>query len=285
MKQISVFTKVFVGAAILTVLFLSIASYAGSKAVAQDPELISNIEKRYNVTIRMGGISSNSAMNYAENTDTWNFAPPTEALSIKNISGNFHFKVGTGKEVVIKATGQLDKKKAPRLLDVALEGGTLKIQEPEDAVRKLEVYIEVPSTFKQELEVATVSGDTNIEGLSLEQLTIKSVSGDSNLNRVSIQKASFKTVSGEIEAEQSDLKELEGNSVSGDLKLANLNPLNLKFKTVSGDVKLKITKGETAIYTLRSVSGKVENKVGSAGVGKSSFNVDIRTTSGDIEVE
>lgn len=285
MKQISVFTKVFVGAAILTVLFLSIASYAGNKALAQDPDLISNIEKRYNVTIRMGGISSNSAMDYAESSDTWNFAPPTQVLNIKNVSGNFHFKVGTGKEIVIKATGHLDKKKAPRLLDVAMEGDTLKIQQPDDAVRKLEVFIEVPSTFKQALEVATVSGTTNIEGLSLEKLTLQSVSGDSNLNRVSAKTVSFKTVSGAIEAEESDLKEVEGNSVSGDLKLGNLNPLSLKFKSVSGDVKLKIAKGETATYTLHSLSGKVENKVGSAGVGKSSFNVDVKTTSGDIEVE
>ncbi|NUN06007.1 MAG: DUF4097 family beta strand repeat protein [Bdellovibrio sp.] len=285
MKQISVFAKVFVGAAILTVLFLSIASYAGGKALEQDPNLISNIEKRYNVTIRLGGMSSSTPDSLSATSDTWNFAPPTKVLSIKNVAGNFHLKVGTSKEVLITAKGNLDKKKASRLLDVVAAGDTLTIQEPDDAVQKLEVYIEVPSSFQQELNVTTVKGDTNIEGLNLEKLVVASVSGDTNLNRVDAKVTDLKTVSGEVEAEQVNLQQIEGSSVSGDLKVSNNKPMTVKFKSVSGDVKLQIAQGEKAFYNLHSLSGKVENKLGSAGAGKSAFTVDIKTTSGDIEIE
>nr|WP_295902563.1 DUF4097 family beta strand repeat-containing protein [uncultured Bdellovibrio sp.] len=283
----NLFTKFFIAFSVWTVGFLSLATYAGGKAFATDPDLVSKLESKYNVSIRMGGMSKGYSVGpaeYGETKDAWTFAPPAKKVVFKSFSGNISIKKSADSEIKISATGKLDKKMAPRLLEVETTGNELKIKEPEDnAVKDLEVHIEVPASFNKDLEVLTVSGNVTLENLNLQEAELKTVSGEMTLNQIVAQELDIKTVSGDFKAEAASITKFEGKTVSGDLEMSNGIPANIDFTSVSGDVKMKIAKNDKTHFSLKSVSGDINNSHGSAKDGN--YNVKVSTTSGNIEIE
>ncbi|WP_413612700.1 DUF4097 family beta strand repeat-containing protein [Bdellovibrio sp. HCB-110] len=283
----SLFTKFFIAFAVWTVGFLGLAAYAGEKAFQNDPQLISKIEDKFNVSIRMGGMSKGYGVGPAahdKTQDTWNFAPPAKKVTFKSFSGNFSIKKSAGNEIKISATGKLDKNVAPRLLETEVNNDELTVREPENnAVKDLEVQIEIPASFTSTVDVLTVSGDVTAENLNVQDLDLKTVSGEMTLNQVTAKNLAVKTVSGDFKAEASSITRLEGKSVSGDLEITNTTPSNIDFTSVSGDVKMKLAKADKTHFSLKSVSGDIHNRHGSDKGGE--FKVTISTTSGDIEIE
>ncbi|MEK2646976.1 DUF4097 family beta strand repeat-containing protein [Bdellovibrio sp. BCCA] len=282
----NLFTKFFIAFSVWTVAFLSLATYAGGKAFETDPHLVSKLEDKMNVSIRVGGVSKrfHSDSEMVNTQDTWNFAPPAEKMKIKLFTGNVSIKKSSGSEIKITATGDIDKSRAPRLLEAETTGNELKISEPEgDVVKKLDVHIEVPASFAQELDVVTVSGNVTVENLNVDELELKTVSGDIALNQVSANKIEMKSVSGNLNAEGASIKKIEGKSVSGNLAFANSLPADIDLTSVSGDVKMKLVKNDKTQFALKSVSGDIKNAHGSNKNGN--YNVKVSTTSGDIEIE
>ncbi|WII72512.1 DUF4097 family beta strand repeat-containing protein [Bdellovibrio sp. 22V] len=283
MKSFSVFSKVFIGAVVWTVVFLGIAGYASQEAYKADPALITKLEEKYNVSVHIGGISKrDTSKEVAE--DIWNLAPPASKFSIKTFNGDVRIKKTMNKEVVIKATGRLDVNKAPRLLAVTETADVLEIRQPDDnAVTKLEVTIEIPDSFSKELRFESASGELTLENLKLDSLIVKTVSGEVTGRQIDVKDVDAVTVSGDIKIESSTLSKVVGKSVSGDIEVSNTAPANVSFSSVSGDVKLKMAKADDVHFSLQSTSGEIHNAFGSANNGK--FDVTVKTTSGDIEIE
>lgn len=284
----STFSKVFLGSFISSVVFLSLAAFAGGKALEADPQLPEKISAKFsdNVAVKVGGFST--GMPHSKKTvsteDSWVLSVPSEKLSLKLISADVAIKSSSVKEIKIYAVGKLDKNKADRLLEVESNANELLIAEPKDgAVEDLEIKIEIPVDFNKRLNFASVSGDLTSENLSLDIFNLSTVSGDIALSQMKSNEFKVEMVSGDLKAMSSSFKKIEGASVSGDLEISNLEKANIDISTVSGDVKLHLSAGNSVQYKLKSMSGEIENRFGSDKNAENS--VSISSTSGDIKIE
>lgn len=284
MKSLSVFSKLFFLLALSTVGFLSLATYATEKAQTENPQLLKKLEDKYNMRIHMGGLTKKNGPQDRKTSDTWHIPTPAKSIVVKLVSGNVSIKKSNVKELTISASGILDKEKSPRLLETDPDKETVTIKEPSDnAVEDLNVQIEIPASFNQDLIFKAVSGNINLENLNFNSLELHNVSGEFNLNNVTAKNLAVITVSGSINAEGSSLENLKGKSVSGNVKIASSQPMNVDFKSVSGDVTMKLNPTQDTHFSLHSVSGKIENQFGSKPNAK--HEVVISTTSGDIKIE
>ncbi|MNJ98510.1 hypothetical protein D3C87_162760 [compost metagenome] len=284
MKSSNLFPRVFIALSVLTIVFLSAAGYSFEKAHNSDPQLVQRLEERYNIRMGMGGVSKSMGKEGERAQDTWTEALPTDKITITTISGKVEIKTSPAKEIQISAKGKLDTSLAPRLLDVSASGGGLSIRQPDnDAVTNLEVEVLIPESYAKDLDIQSVSSDLSLRGLTLNTLDIKAVSGDAKLKNMTAQTVDFKTVSGDIEAENSTFTKVSGKTVSGDFDLATDRSSNMDINSTSGDVKLKIADGKNTQFTLKSMSGKIENIHNDIKSGE--FKISISTISGDIEVE
>ncbi|KYG68626.1 hypothetical protein AZI87_05160 [Bdellovibrio bacteriovorus] len=283
MKSLGLFGKFFIAFTIWTVACLSLATYAGSKAYEQDPTLLSKIEDNYNVRIHVGGISKADA-GWEETKDTWNFAPPVKKVSFKSINATVSFKKGIGENIIVSATGRLDKSKAPRLLKTEVQADEIIIQQPEDeATSELDVRIEVPPSLAKNIDIVTVNGNVVMENTLTDELAIKTVAGDVILKQIQTQSIALHSVSADIKAEDISAQKVTGKSVSGDLEVSTLTPAEVAFTSISGDVKIKMAPSDKLRFSLKSVSGEIHNSHGSNKNGN--IGVSVSTTSGDIEIE
>ncbi len=265
MKEMSTFTKLFSGAVIWTICFFGIAAYSSQKAKEQDPEIMKKVEANLsekfkgNVQFSVGGSSGEDSI------ETFTTPLPKSAIQIKSVSGDFAIQYGSGKEIVVKATGTLDKSKAEKLLIIDQNDETLSISEPEDAVNNLAVEIYLPLQFQNEIEIKVVSGDIEVKGLTLSGLAIKTVSGD-------------------IKAHEVKAKTIDVKTISGDISIDNKGPVDVNAATISGDIALTLPSTvENTNFRLKSISGDIQNA--RVSTGKALFSVDMKTTSGDIKVQ
>lgn len=285
MKSMNVFSKVFVLATLWTVVFMGLAGYAGGKAFQQDPDLVQKVSQKYNVSIHMGGMSKKyGSSSYVDTKNSWTFPATATQITMKSLSGNFSIKRSSGTEIVVTATGGLDKSIAPELLEAKQDGTTLTLQEPDhDASRHLEVYIEIPASMTSTYEATTVSGDFTMENIQAKELTLKTVSGDMTLNQVTADALTITSVSADLKGTNSDIKKVTGKSVSGDIEFSSQKPAGFDVTTVSGDIELTLAKSEDTKFSLQTTSGKIENAHGSKKTG--TLEVKAYTTSGDIEIK
>lgn len=158
----------------------------------------------------------------------------------------------------------------------------------------LDVY--VPKSFTGSMSLGTVSGDAEIEGLTLDRLDSHSVSGDLKVSSVNASEIKLSTTSGNGKLGDSSGK-LEFNSVSGDLD-GELNQLKggVKISTVSGEAKLKIPQNSDFSVDFNSVSGsfKSDFTIGTKGsqdkrnfkgtFGSGTHSINFNSTSGDFEI-
>lgn len=175
--------------------------------------------------------------------------------------------------------------------------------------RKVIVYL--PKEYSKNLVIESASGDIELGSLSLAQLDISTASGDVLVRGAS--KLKVKTASGNVTA--NDINELDVKTISGDIELANIKNVKchttsgeiniheidgyLDISTVSGDVDIKnvnltnnssisTVSGEVDVSLVNSVYINTSTKSGDIDVYKndrfSEIQLDIQTTSGDIEV-
>lgn len=285
MKSVNIFSKVFVLATLWTVVFLGLAGYAGNKTLEQDPEIVQKIADKKNIVIHIGGMSKKyGSKSYVDTKKSWTFPATATQITLKSIGGNFSVKKTNGTEIVVTATGGLDSNRGPELLDTNQDGTTLTLKEPEnEAVRGLEVNIEIPATLISTFDIHTVSGDMTFENTQLKDFAVKSVSGDLNWNNVTAENLTFSTVSSDLKILDSNVKTVKGKTVSGDVEFNNNKPANLDVTSVSGDVKMKLAKSQDTNFNLKTTSGEIENAHASNKSG--TVAVTILTTSGDIEIQ
>lgn len=290
MKSLSLFSRFFIAFLIWTVGFLSLATYAGGKVFEHDPQFAQKLKDRFNIVINTSrgdqfvGISlSGDSSQYKNFEDSWSFAGPKEKLMVATKDGRISIrKSATAKEVLVRAQGRLDLKESPHLLKTEVTESTLTLSEA-NGVKDLDIQIEVPEKFHEDLDLITVSGDINVENLSVSLLDLKTVSGDVSLANVTADKAYFKSVSGDATSTSTSFKRFDGKTVSGDLDLVNLQDAPMDFYSVSGNVTLKLNESKNRHFVVKSASGNIENKHASNKNGD--VEVSVTTTSGDIEIE
>lgn len=137
----------------------------------------------------------------------------------------------------------------------------------------LEIY--VPNTFNGNYNVATASGEIEINNLEGIDFNITSNSGDIDIENIKGKTLALATSSGEIELDGLNFSdEVNLTSSSGDIDMDNLNSPILKTGTSSGNIKIGNFLGDS---TITSNSGDII-----LDFKKTSGNIDIATSSGNI---
>ncbi|MNS51204.1 hypothetical protein D3C72_838720 [compost metagenome] len=261
------FSKLFVGTVIFTLGALSISGYAAKKAYEADPDILHKIgsqaEKR-GFQVHFGSFDSRPHEAYERTEGTWNFKSPSE-LSVTTVSGDVTIEGISGDEVLVTASGELDRSQADQLVTAVFEGKGLSLREPDNnAVKDLKLKIQVPSTFKGPLKITTVSGNLIVERVESSKLTIVSVSGD-------------------VLAKDVSIPEISVGSVNGEVRVENLIGGNIHVTSVSGDVLLRIVDGDKSNINPSTISGDVQSRYAMGQHGK--YLIEVNTTSGDIVIE
>lgn len=259
MKSFNLFSKVFVGTAILTIGFLSLASYSSKKAIAADPELLNRLQSKYNITISGFGITPSHIVT----KDSWNFSGPIKKIKLATVDGDLRVTTADGNDLSIEVEGRLpkDAEKDERLLKIKTEDGEIRISDGR-GVTKLRMLIKVPK--------------------DVESFSLGTVSGDVSMRNILVKEFEFNSVSGDLQAENVHFLKTTGVTVSGDMNLSNAEPGTVKFQSVSGDVMLKLASAQQSKFTLKTISGEIKNSRPST---EGSLEVSVNTTSGDIDIE
>jgi lia operon protein LiaG len=161
-----------------------------------------------------------------------------------------------------------------RSLKVELEEPTFQVGV---MVVNLELVIELPEKEYENIELRTVSGDFQINGIRAVNLTTEVNSGDILLDGVILTSSyTSKVTSGDIHLEQVQGRTFGLTSVSGDMTFKALESETLTAETVSGDITIWDVPGD---IILESSSGDItiENM-------EVQGNMDIEVLSGDVEV-
>ena len=164
---------------------------------------------------------------------------------------------------------------------------------------KLTVYL--PRVAYAQIDVHTVSGGIQIDGLEFGKMNLEATSGGIRLNEVSVDAGSLraKTVSGgiqiaELTAGEMDLETTSGGirltdvtaneghlsakAVSGGIRLENVDAGSLELRTVSGGIRGTLRSGK--VFEASSVSGSVKVPESTPGAG----SCRAATTSGGISI-
>lgn len=289
MRTYNLFTRFFVAVVFTTITSLAVAGFSAKKAYEADPELLAKLENKYNVQINVTGmgVSVTDTNSRAKTQDQWELSIPAKKLIIKSYSGDIAIRSSNDNKIRVMASGKLDTAKSEKLLEITESADVVTLNEPENAVKDLEVRIELPSTFTHDLEILSVSGDVTAENLKISLADVKTVSGEITLNQLNVTKLSIETVSGDVETHESSFKTINGKSVSGEIEIENKDAAEMNLKSVSGDVKLKLPKAAPFSFNLNTLSGDIKNLrsniTDSSKAAK--LNINISTTSGDIVIE
>lgn len=129
--------------------------------------------------------------------------------------------------------------------------------------------IEIPSQFINDIEVDSVSGDVDIDGIN---------------STVLYDEISIETVSGNVRLFHLNVIELELESVSGDNELTNVTISNdLSIDNVSGDTKILVATSHPRFKVKKeSVSGKYNDERSNTGEGI--VKVSFESVSGNLTI-
>jgi|GEM_PF-4343877 len=282
------FSKFLVGAIVWSLVFLSLGLYSAEKAYQADPEIVTKLGHVYGLTFvddKGHHLFHSSAFEATQEdtTDSWTFPATQKQIHIQTVNADVSIKTISGTEVQIKAEGRLNKKLAPRLLQIESADQELHLRQPtDDATSDLHVQIGLPSVFQNSVTVKSVSGDIGLEQVQVTDLDLKTVSGDISLKQVQAKTLKTKTVSGSIFDKDSSIKELSGTTVSGNIEVGQLIAGDLDLHAISGNVTLQLAQAGDSQFNLRSVSGTVHNRHPNEDQGH--HHIDIKTTNGNIEI-
>ena len=146
----------------------------------------------------------------------------------------------------------------------------------------INLYVKIPKNYSGDLEIKTVSGDSEIKGIKIDKLKLESVSGDIYINNLENNYAEYKSVSGDIEIINSK-RTNKIKTISGDIEMINQEiENNLDINTVSGDIDLNLFENSNINLDFSSTSGDLRNSFGEIYGGEN--KIFVKTTSGDLRI-
>lgn len=223
-----------------------------------------------------------------------------EGIEINWGSGKINIEAYDGENTVISESNVENEKDRLRW---RVEDGVLKIHHIAAGYRygfsripKKDLTVKIPfgtAVGLKELSTDSTSADVVISGITAsEKIKLNTVSGGTNLKGVSTAKLEIDTVSGDVTAE-GEFSELKGDSVSGNISITSESPLKkLRCDSTSGDVTLSLPESGGFALKTDTVSGDINCEFLTAsskkdrrvyGDGSGDFKID--TVSGDITVK
>lgn len=164
--------------------------------------------------------------------------------------------------------------------------------------------IEVQGTEGEQLEVATVSGDIDVDATARrtdlatvsgdldarvrgEGLEVESVSGDVAIHGDGVRRIEAESVSGDIDIQTGRIDAVGGSTVSGDFGLSAelAGRARVRIEALSGDVSLRLLGAPSARLKASSFSGSIRSPVGTVEKSEYGPGSSLETTIGDGEAE
>ncbi|MGE3759279.1 MAG: DUF4097 family beta strand repeat-containing protein, partial [Pseudobdellovibrionaceae bacterium] len=216
MAHSNLVVKIFFGAVLWTIGFMTLASFASHKAIQEDPQILHKISKAIGLEIS----DSNIGFHFNDGSFTpakgdWEFPVPEEMIEIKTVAADILISASGADKVIITATGELDSSESEALLETSMNNGVLEIKQDEENSRNVAIHIQVPTSYSKKLDVKSVSGDLKLQGVALGMLEIKSISGDIQADSVRANEVQIKSVSGDINMQNLQLGPIEISTISG----------------------------------------------------------------------
>lgn len=148
---------------------------------------------------------------------------------------------------------------------IGVEGDTLYVETAFDPTEYYDrqvdwfVLVTVPTeTALSDLELETLSGNVEIQGVSCDTAQLSSVSGKIKMKDIDAKQLDLKTTSDKIDVEEVCAENLEAETISGDLDISGtLGELNTK--TVTG--RTRISGSISAECMIESTSGNISLSV------------------------
>ena len=150
-----------------------------------------------------------------------------------------------------------------------------------------------------EANVASVSGDVELEAPASGAIAVKTVSGSIQLHS-SAGEVSVESVSGDATALLGNFSRAKLETISGSIKLVGALTAGggIQAQTISGDVRIDLAGAPAGSYDLRTLSGDISNCFGAKAVrpqygpgaratfreGDGTAHVDVETKSGDVHL-
>ena len=152
-------------------------------------------------------------------------------------------------------------------LRIAVKDGCLTVEQPQYGIslnimecRWLQVCVRVPSQWKGDIALSTLSGLLSARKLCAKSLSLETVSGDLHAVRICAADASLKTVGGDMRGEQLTAESLNVRSVSGEQTYNMACAFEkVDVTAVSGNVIITAPV-EAMDVSLRSISGRVRTE-------------------------
>lgn len=144
--------------------------------------------------------------------------------------------------------------------------------------------ISLDSNIKaNKIETSTISGDISVNSFISENIKIKTTSGDINVDNIDSKVLAVSTISGQISL-GNITGELSLKTTSGDITVSKLLILdNSEISSLSGEIRVKMDNKNNCNIDTDSMSG--DEDVNTNKYGNSKYELKIKTTSGDIEVD
>lgn len=235
---------------IFSLFFFGVSAYSISKVTADDPEVLTKIEtalvEHYKIDEIQFSLPQYLSLQYNHFQDNWKFDPSTKKIKLITTASNIEVLETKEVEILVKADGYIDPKKAERLLETTFTKNELKIKEWNDHTTKdVHIQIYLPTSFTKSLEINTATGTIEIEKNFLEKIKLSSVSGNVKIKQNSVSTIEIETISGNLTIEfakqhvpyQFKINTLSGeitNSIKENVKSGRL----ISIKTVSGNVEI-----------------------------------------------
>lgn len=187
------------------------------------------------------------------------------------------------------------------LIGISIWRTKLDIYIPEDSIEVLKADTissdtSVNNLKVDEFDLGTVSGDFKGESLFANELKLGLTSGDVNLKDYT-GNIDVKTISGDVVLEDGSQNDnIEVVTVSGDVYVEQEDSSNMNIRTTSGDIEINLSEDAQFYLKATTVSGDIETrfpiKIISSGrrelegiVGSDEKEITVSTTSGDIAVD
>ncbi|MBI9011061.1 MAG: DUF4097 family beta strand repeat protein [Clostridiales bacterium] len=206
-----------------------------------------------------------------------------EDFTIKSISGSIEGRELFAKDTTVKSTSGKIAIDLLRVedLDISSISGSINIEDikaNDVTLSTTSGSISVRKVESDELKMSSISGKLKIEEMKADDVYLDTTSGSVIVSNAENEAMDIKTLSGRIEYTLEEQKgDIKLNSTSGDVDLEiKRNPNGkLDLRSTSGDVN--------CAYEVSDVSVKKDNKLkGTVGNGK--YDIEIKTISGDIDV-
>lgn len=193
---------------------------------------------------------------------------PAEAVS--RIRGRLTFAQveifsGAASDISLLLSGDEENLQEVRM---ELENGELLIAQPQLAFAKeilpkkswLHVLIRLPSEWKGDFAVGTLTGVLGAQGISGSEMELSTVSGGLQLKDVRADAMHLHTVSGPISAKRIAAEQLRIRSMAGDIAVEGAAFETAKASNVSGEISLSIREN-AKLLEIQTVSGSMHLEV------------------------